>query len=194
MLDTGQRTVNTCPAREDSLNLRIPDGSRGHISGPVRRSGAEVTRRTRPCTLTSVPRFPNDTKTATLAALPLFEALSRKELEQLAMMTDDLEFPAGKVLCRQGDLGSEFLVIIEGEAEVTKDGAPVATLGPGDYFGEIALVEDVRRTATVTAATSLRFFILTRQAFRSLLRRNPKVEAQILDVIAARVARTERDG
>ncbi len=141
-----------------------------------------------------MPRFPNDTKTATLAALPLFEALSRKELEQLAMMTDDLEFPAGKVLCRQGDLGSEFLVIIEGEAEVTKDGAPVATLGPGDYFGEIALVEDVRRTATVTAATSLRFFILTRQAFRSLLRRNPKVEAQILDVIAARVARTEQDG
>jgi CRP-like cAMP-binding protein len=141
-----------------------------------------------------VPSFPNETKTATLAAMPLFEAMSRKELAELAMMTDDLEFPAGKVLCRQGDIGSEFLVIIEGEAEVTKDGAPVNTLGPGDYFGEIALVEDVRRTATVTAATPLPFFVLTRQAFRTLVQKNPKVEAQILDVIAARVARTEQNG
>src|SRR3954462_11548706 len=119
--------------------------------------------------------FSHDTKVDALARTPLFEGLSRKELAELAKVTDDLEVPAGKALCREGEIGSEFFVIIEGEVEVTKDGKPLAQRGGGEFFGEIALVQGAPRMATVTATTPLRFFVLTRQAFRHLMKDNPGV-------------------
>lgn len=131
--------------------------------------------------------FSQDTKVAALARAPLFEGLSKKELTALARSTDDLEVDAGKVLCREGELGHEFFVIVEGEAEVRKDGRQVGTLGPGDFFGEIALVEKSSRTATVTATTPLRFFVLASQSFWSLLDHNPQVERKVLRALARRV-------
>src|SRR6266542_3339961 len=103
-----------------------------------------------------VKLFSQDTKVEALKRTPLFAELSRKELEELAKMTEDLEVEAGKVLCRQGDLGREFFVILEGEVEITRDGKPVEQRGGGDFFGELALVENVRRMATLTAKTPLR--------------------------------------
>jgi len=136
--------------------------------------------------------FSQNTKADALGRAPLFEGLSRKDLVELAKVTDDLDVEAGRVLCRQGRLGREFFVIIDGEADVTQDGAQVATLGPGDFFGEIALIEHAPRTATVTAATPLRFFVLTSQAFWGLLDRNPAVERKVLRALAKRVfKRTE---
>jgi CRP-like cAMP-binding protein len=131
--------------------------------------------------------FSENTKVEALKRAPLFEDLSRKELEELAKMTEDLEFPAGKVLCKQGDIGREFFVVLEGEVEVSRDGETLAQQGGGDFFGEIALVENTRRTATVTAKTPIRFFVLTSQSFHHLMDKNPEIERKVLRALAKRV-------
>jgi len=136
--------------------------------------------------------FSHDDKAAALGRAPLFQGLSRGELVQLAMATEDLEVDAGRVLAREGDIGQEFFVIVDGEVSVTKDGNEVRRLGPGDFFGEIALIWDSpRRTATVTAQTPLRFFVLTRQAFRGLVDHHPDIEAKVLEAVEQRVRTTE---
>src|SRR4051794_21781455 len=94
-----------------------------------------------------------DTKVEALRRSPLFEGLAKKDLAELARHTEDVDVPAGQVLCKEGQSGSEFFVILEGEAQITKNGAPIRTLGPGEFFGEIALLESGPRTATVTATT-----------------------------------------
>jgi CRP-like cAMP-binding protein len=133
--------------------------------------------------------FSHDTKVEALARAPLFSGLSKQELGQLAKATEDLEVEAGKVLTREGDLGREFFVIVEGEVSVTKDGEEIRRLGPGDFFGEIALLYDsARRTATVTALTPLRFFVLTRQSFRSLLEHQPEIEEKVVAALEERLA------
>jgi len=140
-----------------------------------------------------VTRFRQDTKIEALRRAPLFEGLSRKQLQELARQTDDLEVPAGTLLCREGTIGREFCVIIEGEAEVTRNGARLATCGSGDFFGEIALLENVRRTATVTATTRLRFFVLSSQSFRAMLDADSTIERKILGALARRVTALSGD-
>jgi CRP-like cAMP-binding protein len=133
--------------------------------------------------------FPHDTKVDALAKAPLFAALSRQELGELAKATEDLEVEEGKTLTREGDLGREFFVIIDGDVSVTQDGNEIRRLGPGDFFGEIALIYDnARRTATVTAASPLRFFVLTRQSFRSLLEHQPEIEEKVMAALEERLA------
>jgi CRP/FNR family transcriptional regulator, cyclic AMP receptor protein len=134
--------------------------------------------------------FSHDTKADALAACPFFEGLSRSDLLALAKITEDLEVVAGKTLTREGQSGSEFFVIVDGEVSVTKEGQEIRTLGAGDFFGEIALLEDTPRTATVTAKTPLRFFVLTRQAFRSLLAHQPELEGKVLAALEERVRAT----
>lgn len=131
--------------------------------------------------------FRQDTKVEALKRSPLFEDLSRKQLAHLAGLTDDLEVPAGTVVCKEGNRGREFFVIIEGEATVTRDGKQVATIASGDFFGEIALLERVVRTATVSAATPLSFFVITDQAFRAVLNTDPGIERKILRTLARRL-------
>jgi CRP/FNR family cyclic AMP-dependent transcriptional regulator len=137
--------------------------------------------------------FSQDTKVDALRRAPLFEGLSRKELVQLARMSDDLEVPPGKVLCKEGEVGRQFFVIIDGKAEVTRKGKRVATRGDGDFFGEIALLEQTPRMATVTAKTPLRLFVLTRKDFRHLVDENPSVERKVLRALARRVVELSRD-
>jgi CRP/FNR family transcriptional regulator, cyclic AMP receptor protein len=137
--------------------------------------------------------FTQDTKVEALRRAPLFEGLSRRELVQLARVSDDLEVPAGKVLCKEGDVGREFFVIIEGKVEVTRKGKRVTTRGGGDFFGEIALLEQTPRMATVTAKTPLRFFVLTRKDFRQLVDQNPSVERKVLRALARRVVELSSD-
>ena len=137
--------------------------------------------------------FNQDTKVQALKRVPLFEGLSRKELTELARHTEDLEVPAGEVLCKEGDTGREFFVIVDGEIEVTSKGRNVAERGSGDFVGEIALLEDTTRTATVTAKTPLRVFVLTREDFRKLVRDNPGVERKVMQALARRVVELSRD-
>ncbi len=133
--------------------------------------------------------FPHDTKVDALAKAPLFAALSRQELGELAKATEDLEVEEGKTLTREGDLGREFFVIVDGDVSVMQDGNEIRRLGPGDFFGEIALIYDnARRTATVTAASPLRFFVLTRQSFRSLLEHQPEIEEKVMAALEERLA------
>ena len=137
--------------------------------------------------------FNQDTKVQALKRAPLFEGLSRKELTELARHTEDLEVPAGEVLCKEGETGREFFVIVDGEIGVTSNGRNVAQRGSGDFVGEIALLEDTTRTATVTAKTPLRVFVLTREDFRKLVRDNPNVERKVLQALARRVVELSRD-
>jgi len=124
---------------------------------------------------------------AALRSSPLFEGLSRKQLAEIARLSDDLEVPAGTVMCEEGSRGREFFVIIAGEAAVTRGGRRVATIGAGEFFGEIALLERVRRTATVTALTPLSFFVVSAEAFGSLLEADPTIERRLLHALARRL-------
>src|SRR5215218_8639379 len=137
--------------------------------------------------------FKQDTKVQALKRAPLFEGLSRKELVQLARVSEDVEVPAGQVLIKEGDIGHEFFVLVEGEADVTRKGRLLSTRGPGDFLGEIALLEQTRRTATVKAKTPLRFFVLTSTDFRHLVDENPSVERKVLRALARRVAELSSD-
>ena len=136
--------------------------------------------------------FSHDAKADALAKAPLFRNLSRSDLVALARVTEDLEFEEGKVLAREGDIGHEFFVIVDGEVDVAKDGTVVRKLGAGDFFGEIALIwESPRRTATVTAAEHVRLFVLTRQAFRGLIDHHPDIEEKVLEALEERVRATQ---
>jgi CRP/FNR family cyclic AMP-dependent transcriptional regulator len=137
--------------------------------------------------------FNQDTKVQALKRAPLFEGLSKKELTELARVTEDLEIGAGEVLCKEGETGQEFFVIVEGETDVTSNGKRVAARGGGDFVGEIALLEDTTRTATVTAKTPLRVFVLTRQDFRHLVHENPSVEQKVMRALARRVVELSGD-
>ncbi len=137
--------------------------------------------------------FSQDTKVEALKRAPLFDGLSRKELLQLARVSEDLEVPAGTVLCKEGDTGHEFFVIVEGEVEVTRNGKPVAMRGGGDFVGEIALLEKTTRMATVTAKTPLRLFVLTTTDFRHLVKENPKVERKVMHALARRLVELSGD-
>jgi CRP-like cAMP-binding protein len=134
-----------------------------------------------------VRRVRQDTKVEALRRAPLFEGLAKSHLTELARLSDEMEVEAGTVLCREGQTGQEFFVLLDGKAEVTsKDGIRLQTVGPGDFFGEMALLEPVKRTATVTATTAVHFFVLTRQSFQRMLDENPQVERRVLRALAHR--------
>jgi CRP-like cAMP-binding protein len=132
--------------------------------------------------------FSQDVKVQALGRAPLFEGLSKKELTALARVTEDLAVEPGTVLCREGKIGHEFFVIVDGQAEVTKGGKTIATRSGGDFVGEIALLTTTKRTATVTATSPLRCFILTRGDFRRVLEENPGVQLKVLTALAERLA------
>lgn len=135
-----------------------------------------------------------NTKVEALGRVPLFEGLSKKELTELARVTDELTLDTGTVLCKEGSLGHEFFVIVDGTVDVTKEGEQIATRGAGDFIGEIALVTTSRRTATVTATAPVRCFVLTDRAFRRVLDENRSVERKVMQVLAERLAASLPDG
>jgi CRP-like cAMP-binding protein len=128
-----------------------------------------------------------DAKVTALRRSPLFEGLSGKQLGHLARLAEDLEVPTGTVLCKEGQRGREFFVIIEGEAAVTRGGRRIATVRAGEFFGEIALLVSVNRTATVTALTPVRFFVISDGAFKSMLDTDRAIERTVLLTLARRV-------
>ena len=137
--------------------------------------------------------FSQDTKVQALKGVPLFEDLSRKELLQLERVCEDLEVQPGRVLCKQGEIGREFFVLVDGKVQVTRKGRRVSTLTGGDFLGEIGLLTELPRTATVTAETPVRLFVLTSREFHAVLDRNPKVERKVLRALARRLAETSSD-
>jgi CRP/FNR family transcriptional regulator, cyclic AMP receptor protein len=123
---------------------------------------------------------------ARLKDVPFFSSMSKKELAAVAQQTDEIDVSAGKVLAREGDFGQEFFIIDSGTAEVSRGGQRIGELGPGDFFGEMALLEEQRRTATVTATSPMSLIVMTRSSFRTLDRTMPKVHATVAQAIADR--------
>lgn len=126
-------------------------------------------------------------KTEAIRTVPLFSRLSKSELAQVAGLADEVDIPEGRTLMREGDRGREFIVLLEGEAEVIKGGKQLRTLRAGDFLGEIALVARVPRTATVTAKTDLRALVITDQGFRSLMASTPQIQSKVLEAFAERL-------
>jgi CRP-like cAMP-binding protein len=130
----------------------------------------------------------SSSKVESLKRVPLFGHCSAKELRAIAALGDELDVREGKVLTKEGERGREFFVLLSGTADVTKDGAFVRQLIPGDFFGEIALVSRQPRTATVTATTPVDVLVITDQAFGALLGRMPIVSRHVLQALGERLA------
>jgi CRP/FNR family transcriptional regulator, cyclic AMP receptor protein len=126
-----------------------------------------------------------------LAAVPLFQGLSKKELRRISSLMTRIDRPAGQILTREGQAGHEFFIVLEGEVEVRQDDRVIATRGPGDYLGEIALLAKRPRTATVVATTPVSVEVLSRPEFMSLLAEAPELSEQIMATVAQRLADIE---
>jgi CRP/FNR family cyclic AMP-dependent transcriptional regulator len=124
-----------------------------------------------------------------LTSIPLFETLSAAERAQVALYADEVAAPAGKTLAEEGEFAYEFFVILEGTAEVRKDGRAIAELGPNDFFGEIGLLESERRTATVVAKTPMQLVLMFGPHFRRFEREVPEVAEKVRAAIRDRLSR-----
>ncbi|MEX2211079.1 MAG: cyclic nucleotide-binding domain-containing protein [Gaiellaceae bacterium] len=123
-----------------------------------------------------------------LKKVPLFADVERRDLKDIANTMKERRFSAGQVIATEGQSGVGFFVIEEGEASVEVDGKEVARLGPGDYFGEIALIAEAARTATVTAESDISALGLTSWEFRPLVETNASIAWKLLEALAKRLA------
>jgi CRP/FNR family transcriptional regulator, cyclic AMP receptor protein len=128
-----------------------------------------------------------------LARVPLFRGCEMPQLRQIEHLMTTITAPAGRVLTTEGEPGREFIIVLEGEVEVRHGDHVIATRGPGEFFGEIALLDDRPRTATVVAKTPVTMEVLNRAEFGSLLAEFPDLAAQIMATMAQRLAELEAD-
>ena len=122
-----------------------------------------------------------------LASVPLFAACSRKDLQNIARASDEVSVSAGKTLVEQGQIGRECFVIVDGSATVKRNGRKVATLGPGDYFGELSLLDKGPRTASVTADSDMKVLVLGPREFSGVLDAVPGLAHKLLSTLAGRI-------
>ena len=132
-------------------------------------------------------RLQKDAKIDLLKNVPLFAGCSKTELQRIASLADELDLGDGTTLIREGERGREFIVIAEGTVNVTRSGKQLRELGAGDFIGEIALVADVPRTATVTATSPVRLLVVTDRAFRGLLEQMPSIAKKVLQSLGERL-------
>jgi CRP/FNR family transcriptional regulator, cyclic AMP receptor protein len=130
-------------------------------------------------------------KVELLKRVPLFEECSKRDLTEIGGIADEIDLRDGKELTKQGGPGREFFVLIEGTADVKKGTRRVNQLGPGDFFGEIALVTQRPRTATVVATSPVRALVITDRSFRSLLEHQPRIQGKVMSALAARLGPDE---
>jgi CRP/FNR family transcriptional regulator, cyclic AMP receptor protein len=134
-----------------------------------------------------------DAKIELLKRAPLFSGCSKSELRALASTADELDLREGTIITREGRPGREFFVLISGTAEVTKKGKEVAQLGAGDWFGEIALLTDAPRTATVKATSPVDVLVITDRRFKTVVETMPSIALKILSTIGERLARDSQE-
>jgi CRP-like cAMP-binding protein len=126
-------------------------------------------------------------KVELIKRIPLFARCTRKELEAVAAEADELDVREGKELTRQGERGREVIVLVEGTADVRRNGRRVNRLGAGDFLGEISVISGVPRTATVTTTSDARLLVLTDRAFKRVVDGMPSVQANVLRSVAERL-------
>lgn len=122
-----------------------------------------------------------------LASVPLFSACSKKELQAVARASDQVDLAEGRALCEQGSIGREAFIILEGTAEVKRNGRKVAVLGVGDTFGELALLDHGPRTATVTASSPLKVLVIGAREFAGVIDEVPPIAHKLLKALAGLV-------
>ncbi len=137
-------------------------------------------------------RLRKDAKLELLGQVPLFSGCSKRELNEISLLADEISLPAGSTLIEEGRQGHEFFVLVEGEADVRKNGRRVEQVGSGSFFGEMALLSQRPRNATVQAKTPVRVLVVHEQGFRRLLRDSPSIQLKVLQALADRVAESAR--
>lgn len=137
-------------------------------------------------------RLGSNAKVDLLKGVPLFSGCSKSELRQLASSTDEIDLREGYVLVREGRPGREFFVLVDGSVRVSAKDKKLADLQEGDWFGEIALLTKVPRTATVTATSDVRALVITDRAFRRVVETMPSIALKVLASVGDRLARDTR--
>jgi CRP/FNR family transcriptional regulator, cyclic AMP receptor protein len=132
----------------------------------------------------------HNSKVDLIRRVPLFSSASKAELAEIASIADEIDLPEGKTIIKEGDAGREFFVLIEGTADVERGGRKVASIGPGDFVGEIALIAKTPRNATITTTSPVRALVITDRAFRQLLDHSPQIQIGVLQALAERLAPT----
>jgi CRP-like cAMP-binding protein len=128
-----------------------------------------------------------DTKRDAIRGVPMFARLGDRQLEEIGRLADEVDVAAGHVLMREGAIGEEFFIILAGQVEVQRGGTVIRTLGPGDFLGEISLIDHGPRSATATCISACRLLVLAHREFNTLLADFPDIERQVLVALAERV-------
>lgn len=132
-----------------------------------------------------------NSKIELLKRVPLFAGCSKKDLQRIATLADELDLREGKELIREGEPGREFFVLVDGTAAISRNGKVVDRAGPGEFFGEMALVADRPRNATVTATSPVAVLVITAQSFRRLVEENPLIALKVMGAVADRIPASE---
>lgn len=132
-------------------------------------------------------------QTELLSSVPLFSTVPKRDLRVLARAAHDMTYEAGTQLATQDDLGVTFFTVVEGEADVVLNGQVIKRLGPGDYFGEMSIIDRAPRSADVVAASKLRCLVFTQWEFRPFLKEHPDVAWALLEVLVARLREAQKD-
>ncbi len=131
-----------------------------------------------------------DKKIEMLRRVPLLSTCNDKQLSFIASQVEEMDFPTGKTLCHQGESGGEFFILLSGDCDVQRDGRVIRRLGPGDFFGEIALMDRGPRTATVVAKTPIRSLVLSQPQFQNVLHENKDIMIAVIQALGARLRAT----
>ena len=135
-----------------------------------------------------------DQKLEMLRRVPLFAACGGREIEELGRLADEVDVPAGTELTHEGKHGGEFFVILEGAVRVEKGGETLRIMGPGEFLGEIALVDGGRRTATATTESPARLLVVGHREFHALMDDHPTIRVAVLEALAQRVRNLDHQG
>jgi CRP/FNR family cyclic AMP-dependent transcriptional regulator len=125
-----------------------------------------------------------------LRTVPLFRGCDEKQLQFISTRVEDMDFPAGRKLCEEGRSGGDFFIVLSGEAEAQRGGKTLRRLGPGDFFGEISLLDNGPRTATVTASTPMRCLVLGPRQFQDVLHQEVGIAIALLRAVTQRLRAT----
>ncbi len=128
-----------------------------------------------------------DARAARLKAVPLFAHCDAKQIDFIVTQVDEMDFAAGRVLCTEGTYGGDFFILESGAADVTRGDKKIATMQPGDFFGEIALVDGGKRTATVTTTVPSRCLVLGPRQFQNVLHQNVEIIHAVMKALTVRV-------
>jgi CRP/FNR family cyclic AMP-dependent transcriptional regulator len=171
----------------------LPSGTRSVGSNRLEAGGSFVAGMRRTIVDAGYPdrTMSKDPKLELLAGVPLFEQLGKRELQRVGALADVVDLPAGRTLMREGETGTEAMVIVEGIVSVEQGGTVIAERGPGEVIGEMALISHQPRSATVCLKTDAQLLVIGRREFEALMRELPSVYSQVMECLALRLIASE---